>query len=308
MKVFPKTLRSFRARVDRIEIREQSAVIDVRMGDEHFLLHSVESRYQLREYSSHLGAAVRISRIDEKIPAAAPDYRRIAAARRLDQDDVRIVGDAVLGDTRCEIRTARLRKQLAEAADAVERAVRRYPRFVKLLHRKIGIDEKRLARIGGYLHERRKLIREMNVEHAVVVDFVRAVVVDDADRAQLARLRKECVEPLALPGDDPHLEILIVRAVLLRADIRNVEAEFAYQLEHGGDASGNVAQSEFKQYHAPPALVALQVADLRQPPRRLVELIRRSLRVDEQHMRIHRLVVADARYVHADLRKASACL
>ena len=85
----------------------------------------------------------------------------------------------------------------------------------------------------------------MNVEHAVVVDLVRAVVVDDADRAQLARLRKECVEPLALPGDDPHLEILIVRAVLLRADIRNVEAEFAYQLEHGGDASGNVAQSEF---------------------------------------------------------------
>lgn len=103
-----QTFRSVLACVNRIKSRQQSAVVYVRVRDKNLLLHAVKFRDKPAEYTVHLIPAIRISGIHKQILPITANYRGIAPARRLNQNDFCPLRDLMLRNPRHIPLSARL--------------------------------------------------------------------------------------------------------------------------------------------------------------------------------------------------------
>ena len=291
-----------------VEQGQQAAVVHVRVGDEDALRHAVPIRQDAAEDRLHLLPVERVSAVDEQRLAAALQDGGVAAAGRLDQRDLRLLRHGVLRDPRREGLAPAVRQQLGEAADALEGLVGRQPLFVQHLHHQVAVHQQRLPAVLRQAHGAHQPGDEGAIEDAVVVHPLGVVVVDHPHRAQRLHPAQKRAQPLLVLHEQAHLEGLVVRAVLLGADIGDVQAELVDQPQHRRDAAGLVPQVEFQQHDAAFVPRAVQVADLRQLRVRPAQLLLGALGVDEQRVGVHGLVVADAGDVHAQLRKALAGL
>ena len=97
--------------------------------------------------------------------------------------------------------------------------------------------------------------------------------------------------------EEPHLERLVLRPVLLRADVRDVELVPVDHAQHLRHAPRHVAQRELQKHDARVVRCSLKIPDLLELPVCQPQLRLVALRIDKERVRIDRLVVADPRYV-----------
>ena len=129
-------------------------MVNIGVSDKCFLFNTVKRRYQLTKNAVHLLFAVCVTCINKKAVASAFDYRRIAPARGFYQNNFGLFRYAVGRNAGREILSSGFGEQFAKAGNAVKGAIRRNARFIEPLHCKVGVDQKRLSRIGGNVHHR----------------------------------------------------------------------------------------------------------------------------------------------------------
>ena len=119
-----QAVRAFPAGQHPVEQRQQTAVIHIRVGDEHRLFHGVIVRQEAAEDGFHLLPIAGVARVDHQRPVAMSQDGRVATAGRLDQRQLRGLRQAVRGDPGREGRSPIGGQHLRKAANAVKGPVR----------------------------------------------------------------------------------------------------------------------------------------------------------------------------------------
>ena len=161
------------------------------------------------------------------------------------------------------------------------------------------MDQQRIPAFFGQFQRLHEARNEGTVEDAVIVHLFRVIVVDHPHGAQRFHPRQKRFQHRFVFHEQAHLERLIGGAVLLGADIGNIQPKFADEPQHLRHTAGHVLQMEFQQHDALIVLRRFQIPDLRKLLVRLKQLRFAAFRVDKQGVGIHRLVIAHAGDVDA---------
>ena len=294
------------AEIHRIEQIQQSAVIYIRVSDEGGPGGGIEIRKQLAEQGQHLLPVAGVARVNEQVLPPMPEDAGIAAAGRLNEKQVEILPEVMFRYPWAEGVPAAGGQRLAKSTDIVKRLMKALPPFVQQLHDLVGVDDQLHPPLLRQSHPLCQLIGEGNIENAVVQDLLRLVVVHHTHRTQQGRGVEEVGELLRLLYEQPHLEHLPCCAVLLGAEIGDIEIVLLNEFQYGGDAAGRVPQSELHQQHSPLVQTALETADLTQALRSPLQTGVGALHFNKQRVRVNSLIVADPRDIQIQIRDDSA--
>lgn len=91
------------------------------------------------------------------------------------------------------------------------------------------MNQKLAADIFGKSHRLRKPQNVGVIKNTVIVNLFGAVIIDDANLAQLFRFLQEFGYFIGVINVKSHFKQLIIRSVFLRADIGYIEIEVIYQ-------------------------------------------------------------------------------
>ena len=287
------------AEVHRVEQVQQSAVIYVRMGDKGGSGGRVEVRQQAAEQDQHLLPVAGVARVDEQVLPLMPEDAGVAAAGRLDEEQVEILPKVILRYTGPERIPPARGQGLAETPDVIKGFVEALPPLVQHLHDLVGVDDQLHPPFLRQRHPLGQFVGEGDIKDAVVQDLLRLVVVHHPHRAQQGGCVEKVGKLLRLLHEQSHFEQLPRRAILLGAQVRNIEIVLFDQLQHGGYTAGGIPQAELHQQHGPLIQTALKTADL---PQTLCDLLQPgmgTLHLNKQGVDVNGLVVADPRDIQA---------
>ena len=119
-------------------------MIHVRMGQQQTLVGCLKPGNTVMENLQHFLPIAGITAVHTKKFSMAFHHRSIAAAGRLNQNNLGIVCDHMGGDSGNKLLTFRLAQKLCKLADAVKGPVGRQPLIIQYLHSKIGRYHKAL--------------------------------------------------------------------------------------------------------------------------------------------------------------------
>ena len=231
----------------------------------------------------------------------------ITAAGGLDKGDMEVHPHSVRRNPWLEGGKAVVRQGLGKASDVIKGLVEGLVALVQHLHDTVGVDDEVRPALSAQIQPVRQLAGEGDIKDAVVQNLLRLVVVDDPDGAQPGGGVEEMGELLWLLYKEADLELLPAAAVLLGAEVGDVEVVLGDELQDAGDAAGPVPELELHQQHAGgPA--ALEVADLPQFLGGQRQPLRLPVGLDEEGVDVDGLVIAHPGDVEAQGRHASAGL
>ena len=293
---------------DLVEILHEAAVVRVRVGQQQALGNRVKIRDQGPDEGQCLLTVPGIAAVDAEDLAAGADKGRVAAAGRLDEKNVGVFRDLMGADPRLEALAPVPGQKLRKAADAVEGPVGQQALLVQRLHGEIRVDQKGLALGGVQVQQPGDAPDEGGVENAVVIGPGGGVVLDDLHLAKLLGLLQKFRHPALVLHIDAHPELLQGRIVALGVDVGDVEVEFMDQLQHLGGCAGPVLEDKLQQHDAAFLARVLQIPDPLQGGIGQPQLLGGPFHVQEEHMGVHGLVIADPGDVDAQGGKAPAGL
>ena len=124
-------------------------MIHVRRGQQQTLVGCLKPGNTVMENPQHFLPIAGITAVYAKKFSMAFHHRSIAAAGRLNQNNLGIVCDHMGGDSGNKLLTFRLAQKLCKLADAVEGSVGRESLFIQRLHGQIDVNQQLTAYISG---------------------------------------------------------------------------------------------------------------------------------------------------------------
>ena len=264
------------------------------MREPDLLAAQGKAREQPFEQAQHLLFITGKAAIHAQKFAVVFQHIGVAAAGRLDGGEHQAVGQPHGADLGVEGRAAVLDHELGEAADIVKRLKRWLVLLVEQLHELVGLYE---HGVGLRLRKREDLahlVGEGDVEHRAVEQAVGHLVVEDADLANAGDLVDEALDLAGVFDEQAHLEVLHAGAVLLRADVGDVDPVTAQHFQHRRHRAGTVGQGKHDHQYALAVLKLGQIAALGELAGDLRVLRGGGGHFDEQRVRVHGAVVVDA--------------
>ena len=183
---------------------------------------------------------------------------------------------------------------MGETADVLEGLRGQLVALVQLLHDQIRVVQEAVGLLLGQAEKTAHLPGKGQVEDRVVQGLLPRVVLQDAHRAQPGQLREQRLHHAGGLDVQPHLEVLLARAVLLGAHVADVDAVAAEHLQHGNQRAGAICQLALPQHHLGVGHGLGQKARLRQLPLDGLLSVVIGLHVHEKGVHVHCLVVAGA--------------
>ena len=293
---------------DLIEVLHQAAVIRVGVGQQQALGGSVEIGDQGAQDGQGLLAVAGVAAVHAQKPPAAADHGGIAAAGGLDEQDIGLIRDLMGGDPRLEALAPVPGQQLRKAADAVKGAVGQQALLIQGLHGQVRVHQQALLLLIGQIQHAGQPPDEGAVEDAVVIGPGGRVVLDDLNPTDALSLLQKRRDPALILHIQSHPELLEGRVAALGIDVGNVEMEIVDQLQNRNGTAGLILEVKLQQHNAGIIPGILQIADLLQLRVGSAELFLGALHIQEEHVGIHSLVIADPGDIDAQLGKAPAGL
>ena len=285
-------------------------MVDVRVRQRQRFRHIIEIREHLAKYPQHLVAVAGEAAVYEQQLPSAFQYICVASAGRLDQTDRDLVGDAPVGDYGIEVRALISLDKLGKAVNEVEGFEGLFVPLVQYLHDAVGIDQKF---VGALLAEREQLphlAAEVDIENRIVQHLFSRVIFEYLHLTQRRQLVEQALHNARLLDMQPHLEVLVAAAVLLRTHIIYVDLMASKHLEHRCHRARHVPQTQRKKNHLFLALAMRKISYLFKLP--IYQLQRRLIcgNVYKKRVDVHTAVVIDSddiptmpRYYSARLQK-----